>query len=342
MDPKLTQSLLAALKQDNSSELVQLLIASVDTLPISYQEKRVHGKNTVDIVKNLATKITNMLEHSFLQVDFSECAPRSVQKADWNNIVAVRRSEEGSSGIYFIQSEHPSQGTAGPNSPHHPKDIIVAKGVTEADFERQQFIHDLATGYFDIKCPEIRFVNKKSEEFEHLRTNVKKLFSPLFDEMYENGGQSSPKPLFDGPGIMLMQMVNGKPLCHRLNGQRLITGDDYQAIGRLFLFDLLIHNSDRLPCRKAFPRGSIFRADQGNEGNIMFGANREVWAIDAEMPAITDENLKNKYVRVFDSVVFEITSREAFKPIYKSISKLFFKPIPGLFRPPIPFIAVTP
>jgi hypothetical protein len=303
----LTKSLLSALKNDNGADLVQLLLSSVDTLPMTYAEKRSHGKNSVEIVKNLASKITNLLDHSFLNVDF-KCKARDVNKSTWENVVACRRSDEGSSGIYFIQCEIPSP----PHAPHTPaahnthsasvispshaasgphggggsnnnsiagsvngslgshRDVIVAKSVTEADFERQKFIHDLAKGYFHIQCPEIRFLHKKSEEFEQLRVNTRKIFCPLFEEMYETGGKNSPKSLFDGPGIMLMEMVNGKPLCHRfvlrftlyftlhkfdctsrrLNGQRLITDHDYRAIGRLFLFDLLIHNSDRLPCRK--------------------------------------------------------------------------------------------
>jgi hypothetical protein len=43
----LTKSLLSALKNDNGADLVQLLLASVDTLPMTYAEKRSHGKNSV-------------------------------------------------------------------------------------------------------------------------------------------------------------------------------------------------------------------------------------------------------------------------------------------------------
>jgi hypothetical protein len=48
------------------------------------------------------------------------------------------------------------------------------------------------------------------------------------------------------------------------------------------------------------------------------------------MPAITDENLRRNYINTFDSVVYEITTKESFKPIYKSIAKLFFKPVAGM------------
>ena len=62
-----------------------------------------------------------------------------------------------------------------------------------------------------------------------------------------------------------MEYANGKPIEHRINGQRPLASADYFAIGKLFLFDLLIRNTDRLPCRKTIPRtvgvGSI--ADQG-------------------------------------------------------------------------------
>ena len=65
--------------------------------------------------------------------------------------------------------------------------------------------------------------------------------------------------------IMIMEYSQGKPMQHKINGQRRLLASDYFAIGKLFLFDLLIRNTDRLPCRKTIPRtvagGAI--ADQG-------------------------------------------------------------------------------
>lgn len=48
---------------------------------------------------------------------------------------------------------------------------------------------------------------------------------------------------------MLMEIVKGKQLCHRTQGQRQLVDQDYRAVGRLFLLDLLIRNTDRLPSR---------------------------------------------------------------------------------------------
>jgi hypothetical protein len=66
---------------------------------------------------------------------------------------------------------------------------------------------------------------------------------------------------------MLMEYSSGKPIEHKINGQRPLAAADYSAIGKLFLFDLLIRNTDRLPCRKTIPRtvagGHI--ADQGSQ-----------------------------------------------------------------------------
>jgi hypothetical protein len=79
------------------------------------------------------------------------------------------------------------------------------------------------------------------------------------------------------------------------------------------------------------PRAHVYRAEQGNAGNLMFGEGNILWAIDAEMQTkIQDDAMKELYVSQFDSVVYEIINKEAFMNEYKAISKLFFRPVAGM------------
>ena len=241
----LSKAITTALHHKDASGLVQVMIQEIDKLP--YKEKRLLGSNSNDIVRAMVITMRDLLEHRFLNIEFN-AKPRSVDETEWENIVACRRSEGGSTGIYFIQVQTIVGGII-------DNEIIVAKGMSVDDFARQEFVHDLATEFFRINCPAIRLIQRRSMEFQNLSQGVRKLYMPLYEEAFESGGMagiSSPKFLFEQPAIMLMEMVKGKPLCHRTAGQRHILDADYHALGRLFLFDLLIRNTDRLPCRKVF------------------------------------------------------------------------------------------
>merc|ERR1712185_499385 len=55
---------------------------------------------------------------------------------------------------------------------------------------------------------------------------------------------------------------------------RQLSTDDLVAIGRMYCFDVLLNNADRLP-------GTHFWKHEGNEGNFLFGdAPGEVYSID--------------------------------------------------------------
>ena len=190
----------------------------------------------------------------------------------------------------------------------------------------------LATTYFGISSPKIRYISRQDEEFQSLQQSVKRLFEPLFGDLYEIGGSRSPKDLFSSQGIMLLEFIPGKSLTHRRNGQRSLSYEDYFEIGKMFLFDLLIRNTDRFPCNKALKRpNSASILDDGNAGNVMFGhENGVIWSIDPELQINVDDLLHDRYAEALESVVKEIVFRQDLDRRYKSIEMLFFEVIPGL------------
>jgi hypothetical protein len=219
-----------------------------------------------------------------------------------------------------------------PAAPVEYSEIIVAKPVSKEDFERQMFVNEITKEYFKIHTPAIRFIPKSDEEFKVLEEAVKNLFLPFHEDAYNAGGSGSPKALFQSHSIMLMELVKGKPLCHRTEGQRILKDEDFRAVGRLFLLDLLIRNTDRLPCRRAIPRpGSVSINDHGNAGNLMFGETPgSLWAIDPEMQTGIDASLEAEYLKSIESILQEILNDELSLPRYKAMDALFFTPIPGL------------
>jgi Actin-fragmin kinase, catalytic len=256
--------------------LTKHLLDEVEKLPYRKKKELKLGSNDREIVGNILMQMNGLLGQKFLHIDFNAKA-RDVHSSDWSTVCSCRRSDAGTTGIYFIQST--PEGDVG-------DEVIVAKPITVEDFDKQVFVNEMTEGFFNIQCPAIRFITHDSPEFSTLQTAVKKLFEPFNLELYETGGRSSPKGLFEAQGgIMLMELVKGNPLVHRTEGQRPLVSADFHAVGRLFLLDLLIRNTDRLPCRKALPRPSAgSSADQGNAGNLMFEQTPgHLWAIDPEM-----------------------------------------------------------
>ncbi len=186
--------------------------------------------------------------------------------------------------------------------------------------------------FFHIQCPKIRLIRKTDEEFSTLENAIRDLFPPTDIELYENGGHHSPKALFSTPAIMLIEYVKGKPLSHRTEGQRSLSYADYHGIGKMFLLDLLIRNTDRLPCCKAMPRpGSKYIFDHGNAGNIMFGDfPGELWSIDPEMQTTLDANKEATYGTAIESVIREIVDKEDTNIHYKAVESLYFVPCHGM------------
>ncbi len=313
--------LYSAIHSGNSVGLLKLMMDEVSSIP--YKTKKQHGaSNDTEYIQKLIQEMNDILHHEFLHVDVGTSSNRDVNEKDWSNLTACKRSDSGTTGIIFLQCL----------TAQKLLEVVVAKPTTKEDFEKTVFVNQFANRYFHIQCPKVRMIERSDNEFNALEDKIKSLFCPLNEELYELGGHHSPKDLFSSHGIILLELVRGKPLCHKSQGQRFLTAADFQTLGKLFYLDLLIRNTDRLPCRKAMPRpGSKGINDHGNAGNIMFGSNPgEVWSIDPEMQTKVEPVVEQVYGDAFESVVYEIIHQEAEQSRYRALESLFFSPIPGL------------
>jgi hypothetical protein len=300
--------------------VLQVLLDEAEKVPYK-TKKRFGTHNDHEFVQKLVDEMNSILHHQFLQVDF-KCSARDIYKSNWNEIVAVRRSDGGTTGTFFIQCQDKDNVAT----------IVVAKPVTLEDFHKNVFVNELCNRFFQIKCPGVRYIKASDEEYSELEAGLKCLFLPLNEELYELGGHHSPKGLFSTQGIMLLEFVKGKALCHRSKGQRILEDADYHSLGKVFLLDLLIRNTDRLPCSKVMPRpGSKVIEDHGNAGNIMFGDRPgELWSIDPEVVTNIDSAVEEVYGGALESVVLEIINHETEDDRFKAINNLFYKANPGL------------
>lgn len=213
----------------NSVGLLKLMMEEVAAIP--YKTKKKQGaSNDIEYVHKLIQEMNDILRHEFLHVDLENCINRRVTETDWSTLTACKRSDSGTTGIIFLQCITPQKGL----------EVVVAKATTLGDFEKTTFVNNIASRYFHIQCPEVRLIERSEAEFSDLEEQVKKLFLPLNEELYELGGHHSPKDLFSSQGIMLLEFVRGKPLCHTSQGQRFLNAEDYYALGKLFLLDLFI------------------------------------------------------------------------------------------------------
>jgi hypothetical protein len=128
--------------------------------------------------------------------------------------------------------------------------------------------------------------------------------------------------------------AQGCTLCHRTASppQRPLGPEDYTKLGSLFLFDLIIRNTDRFPSRKAFPRpGNCSIEDSGNPGNMMFGPEPGmVYSIDKEMVISVDSNILDSYVEAVASIVKEILFNRGDDSNVQSLVEMWSEPWPFL------------
>lgn len=309
-----------AVKALDGGSLLHLLMEEAAKLP--YKHKRSQGASTdTEYVEKVIQQLNSVFSHAFLKVDLN-AKIRDVNDTDWTQLCACKRSDSGTTGIYFLQSMNSKK----------ELDLIVAKPIVTQDYEKTVFVNEIASRFFDIQCPKVRLIRKTEDEFTSLEYAIRDLFPPVDTELYENGGHHSPKHLFNSQAIMLIEYVKGKPLSHRTEGQRTLSYADYHGIGKLFLLDLLIRNTDRLPCRKAMPRpGSKYIFDHGNAGNIMFGeVPGELWSIDPEMQTKVDSAREEAYGLAIESVIREIVERQDVDQRYQALEALYFVPCVGL------------
>ncbi|CAM9695222.1 unnamed protein product [Chrysoparadoxa australica] len=260
----------------------------------SLKEAFPNANGTLDMLTQFLKQIEHEVEPPHMRVDLANAVPRDVSDADWSTVSAIQRSDGGSVGIFFIATA---------------TGVVVAKSMTKADFRTQSILNDLASA-LKINHPKMRLIEKGEPEYDTLADAVKQIFTPLHLDLWEVGGARD--ALFTGEGILLQELVKGRPLCHRGEGQRPLVEADFEGLGRLFVYDLLIRNTDRFPSRRTIPRPIEGRIDMaGNPGNVMLGAKGgEVTAIDNELQIMKDPEEQAVYRQAVKSVVDEITGRE--------------------------------
>ena len=325
---------MAALVEDNSRDvdaavlrldtlaLVNALLLRIERVPFRDRKAFAGGSpgnaTPHSVLKMLLEKGSHLLGDSYLKVHLKTSVPRDVNASDWNTLEAVHRSERGTTGIYFLQtSQH---------------EVVVAKPMTREEFELVNFVNEFSRAIFKISAPTLRLISKESGEYAALESGVKSLFFPLHADVYESGGSDSPRGLFTSSNVCLMSYVKGQPLTHASAGQRPLEDADWHALGSLYLLDLLLHNTDRLPCRRAIPRsGAHSLEDQGNPGNVMFlESPGSLFSIDPEFKFQMDPQRESEYFSDVAAVVDEILHDHHRKAVNKAIDSLFFQPVAGL------------
>lgn len=150
--------------------------------------------------------------------------------------------------------------------------VLVLKRVPDLDSALYEgaFPTMLSLKLFGIKTPRFRVLPRvdtaDGDEFKQFKRGIFAL--------YTNQGFDPPsgvQQLFDAPALVMSELVVGVPLCHESAGQRPLLREDYLAMGRIFVLDLVINNYDRLPCRSVWKRDYQRLQSQGNPGNLMFG-----------------------------------------------------------------------
>lgn len=304
-------------KKDEKDDIKESLHMLPGTVAMTPELLKSYLFNMNEIVHRHDVSISQNHKKSIVNRDLSNTV--------WSNIVAASHSTEGSIGVTFIEcSLLPEKGA---DKYTIFRERIVAKPCGVSEFYNQVFVNHLAP-HCGINVPQVRAIGKVTDkdldERKSLEENFRKLYiTPFHDGLYDASG--SPKSLFQSPLIMLMDQAKGRPLEHRVNKQRALTNKDFKAIGKVFLFDLLIRNTDRLPSRKTLSRAT------GNSGNIMLNESGELWAIDNEIKLShikgTDHDA---YVESFRSVVVEILERTHEQVVLKQLNDLIFERVPAL------------
>lgn len=156
----LSSGMLSHAVQDmDASKIVTVLVNEVKKIPFAKLReirKKLKCHDDYQVTQHLIAMMSQKLGHDFLQVDLRSSSPRNVDLNNWDSVTACKRSEAGTTGIYFIQ-----------NSSESGAEIIVAKPISHEDFDRQLFVSKMAVEFFKIPCPNTR-LPKTLENFKKL------------------------------------------------------------------------------------------------------------------------------------------------------------------------------
>ena len=335
--PSSFASIESAVSSLDADLLLLSLLQQVHSVP--FKRKQLLGKNDEEVLQALLGKVTKSLTLDFLRVSLADSQPAQILNSDWSSLSACQRSGGGKTGVYFLRrGGGSSSSSSAPASPptafpaSASASVVCAKSMTPRDYDVVKFVDKLTTTVFGILTPETRLIGRSDPEFALLEASVKHLFSPVHLDLYEAGGLQSPKALFASSSIMLMSLIKGHPLSPMGSLPRRLVPDDFSALGKLFLLDLLLRNTDRLPCRRAIPRpGYTTVEDSGNAGNLIFGGSPgELFSIDPEMSPSMDAERSEEYIESVRQVASEVLCEDHLKPAFRAIDHLWYAPVAGL------------
>jgi hypothetical protein len=184
-----------AIKNYDSRALSKAIIEAISTIPFKQRKGLDEAANgdPIKLASMLSVKLSEIYTKKYQTVDLVNAIPRDVQLTDWSNITAVRRSEAGASGIYFIECGG--------------SEVVVVKPVLLEEFVKTFFLEHLIRNYFGILCPSTRLIqNDGSTKEEHraLYNSIRQLNTSLAEDEWET---SPLKTAFSYPYLMSLELV---------------------------------------------------------------------------------------------------------------------------------------
>lgn len=203
--------------------------------------------------KNPVRKKWEVKSESDFQFDFQSDPHPDIENIDWSTATGVERSKGGSQGVYFVST---------------PKGAVVVKGSMGIGAE---VFGSVLANRLSLKSPKNRIISMNTEAkddsgegytcYQKLcvldqaqpinRTVHSALFKSFLEVMEFKRGKA-----LGALDVDTAEEFLGQPTALSAKGRERLV-----ALGEILAFDMLIHNTDRLP---------LVVENRGNAGNVMF------------------------------------------------------------------------
>lgn len=208
--------------------------------------------------------------------DHETAQPLNIDQIDWTSIVGLACSEEGSDGVFFVETENGS---------------FVLKGSTTIGADL--FTYKLATR-FGIPEPKMKVIAYATNEWPKMANELQKF------ENHVNSNSAVASPLgkcLQKAFLCAMELSSGKDMEHLEPQEAAKIFKDpkmLKDLGRLISFDMYINNWDRMPC--------VWDND-GNPKNILFNvSDSSMDAIDTSVTSISPDQFSENFQTYFQRV----------------------------------------
>jgi len=208
--------------------------------------------------------------------DRSQATARNIDDVNWESIIGLSCSEDGSDGVFFVETESGS---------------FVLKGSSTVGADL--FAYELAKLY-RVPVPRMRVIGFTADEWHDMWKGL----GPL--EAHVNKDSAIATPLgkcMQKAFMCVMDLSLGSDMEHLEKGEaaKIFKNEAVlKELGRVLAFDMLVNNWDRLPC--------IWDND-GNPNNILFSNDgASLAAIDTSITSIDPEQFGDSFNHYFDRV----------------------------------------